>query len=79
MFIHRIKNNDKRDTQFNFEKFIFNNNYIFKKSIIIENSENFSITYEKRKNEIFELIFDSNRANDDVKIKIYYKFRERKI
>ena len=77
MSIHEIKNYDKRDTQLNFEKLIFNDNHIFKKLIIIENNERLSITHERCKNEIFELILGSSRANDDFKIRIYYKFRER--
>ncbi len=77
MFIHEIKKYDKRDTQLNFAKFIFNDIHIFKKSIIIENNEDISITRERR-DEILESILNSSRANADFKIKIYYKFRERK-
>ncbi len=78
VFIHEIKKYDKRDTQLNFAKFIYNDNHIFKKSIIIEkNNEELSITHERR-DEILESIFDLSRANDDFKIRIYYKFREKK-
>jgi hypothetical protein len=63
IFIHEIKKNDKRDTQLSFAKFIFNDNHIFKKSIIIEkNNEKLSITHEKR-DESLESILDSSRIN----------------
>ena len=75
--IHEIKKYDKRDTQLDFEKLLFSNNYISKESIIIEDNERLSTTHERRKNEISESTFDSSRTNDDSKIRIYYKFRER--
>jgi hypothetical protein len=77
--IHEVEKYDKRDTQLDFEKLISSDNHIFKESNIIEkNNERLSATHERRKNEISKSTLDSNRANDDSKIRIYYKFRERK-
>ena len=78
MSIHEIKNYNKRDTQLVFEKLILNDNYIFKKSMIIENNERLSTIHEKCKNEIFELILDLSRTNDNFKIRIFYKFRKKR-
>lgn len=79
IFIHKIRNYHTCDTQLDFEKLIFNDNYIFKELSIIEKNKRLLTTHKRRKNRIFELFFNSSWANNSSKIRIYYKFREKKI
>lgn len=73
MSIHKIKNYNKRDTKLNFTNFIFNDDHIFEKLIIIEDNKRLLTTYKKRKNEIFEFIFNLSQTNNIFTLKIYYK------